>query len=280
MFRRTASSLTCGMMAVTMLASSVAMAADDPLRGARQQRNDFHHNSNQQQRSSVGINHTQRQNDNNRRWDNDRNDHRGRGRGHDDRRYDNHRHHNSGSRVVVNVNRSYPHYYNNPYYYPRPIYYRERYPAYYYSSYYTQRPIPIIQESPYVEVRCTQRPIIGTVVGGAAGGLIGNQFGRGHSDRGLATLGGVLLGAIIGNSVDRADESCAYQALEYAQPNTQVAWVNPDDDYSYTVTPGAISKENGRYCREYQANVMVGGRLQEGYGRACRQPDGSWEVVD
>jgi hypothetical protein len=35
----------------------------------------------------------------------------------------------------------------------------------------------------------------------------------------------------------------------------------------------------GRYCREFQHQITVGGRLQSGYGVACRQPDGAWEIV-
>jgi len=35
----------------------------------------------------------------------------------------------------------------------------------------------------------------------------------------------------------------------------------------------------GRYCREFQHDITVGGRTQEGYGVACRQPDGSWQIV-
>lgn len=37
---------------------------------------------------------------------------------------------------------------------------------------------------------------------------------------------------------------------------------------------------DGRYCREYQAQVMVGGVPQPSYGTACQQPDGSWRVVN
>ena len=35
----------------------------------------------------------------------------------------------------------------------------------------------------------------------------------------------------------------------------------------------------GRYCREFQHEITVGNRLQSGYGVACRQPDGAWEIV-
>lgn len=32
-------------------------------------------------------------------------------------------------------------------------------------------------------------------------------------------------------------------------------------------------------CREYSKTISIGGRLEVGYGRACRQPDGAWEVM-
>lgn len=36
---------------------------------------------------------------------------------------------------------------------------------------------------------------------------------------------------------------------------------------------------SGRQCREFQHTVTIGGRTEQAYGIACRQPDGSWEVV-
>jgi surface antigen len=183
--------------------------------------------------------------------------------------------------TVVNIGNS-PHDYSHadPHRVPAPVgyhHYRRNYP-YFYSSYYTQRLIPVEASAPYVEVQCGDQPITGTIVDGVAGGLIGNQFGHG-GNRAAVTVGGALLGAIIGQSIDRQDESCAYQALEYAQPNTQVGWVNPNDNYAYTVTPGPVTQSSdGRYCREYQAKILVGNSMQDGYGQACRQPDGSWQV--
>jgi len=35
----------------------------------------------------------------------------------------------------------------------------------------------------------------------------------------------------------------------------------------------------GRYCREFQQEVYIGRERQSGYGIACRQPDGAWEIV-
>lgn len=34
------------------------------------------------------------------------------------------------------------------------------------------------------------------------------------------------------------------------------------------------------YCREFTKDIIVGGRVQQGYGTACQQPDGSWQVVN
>ncbi|UCC55778.1 MAG: hypothetical protein JSU75_10565 [Gammaproteobacteria bacterium] len=35
----------------------------------------------------------------------------------------------------------------------------------------------------------------------------------------------------------------------------------------------------GRYCREFQHDVTIGGSREQAYGTACRQPDGSWELI-
>jgi hypothetical protein len=35
----------------------------------------------------------------------------------------------------------------------------------------------------------------------------------------------------------------------------------------------------GRYCREFQHEVTIGGKREQSYGTACRQSDGSWEVI-
>jgi hypothetical protein len=32
-------------------------------------------------------------------------------------------------------------------------------------------------------------------------------------------------------------------------------------------------------CREYNAEVMIGGQPQPAFGTACQQPDGSWQIT-
>jgi surface antigen len=128
---------------------------------------------------------------------------------------------------------------------------------------------------------------LGTLVGAGLGGLAGSQIGSGTGQ--LAAVGaGVLLGGLLGNSVgkslDKADiayaERNAQQSLEYQPSGATSSWVNPDSGNSGSITPTATyQSETGRYCREYQQTVTVGGELQSAYGTACRQPDGSWEIV-
>lgn len=51
----------------------------------------------------------------------------------------------------------------------------------------------------------------------------------------------------------------------------------------YVPTPVYYSNtivNNTSYCREFTRNIVVGGVVQQGYGNACRQPDGSWQIID
>ncbi|MFO1059434.1 MAG: RT0821/Lpp0805 family surface protein [Dongiaceae bacterium] len=130
---------------------------------------------------------------------------------------------------------------------------------------------------------------VGTVAGAGVGGLLGSFIGHGGPAKAAATGAGVLIGGLIGNqigrSLDRADrnyaESTSQQALEYNRSGEPSEWRNPDSGNYGTVTPERTYEDNyGRYCREYQQTIFVGGEPQQAYGTACRQPDGSWQVVN
>ena len=127
------------------------------------------------------------------------------------------------------------------------------------------------------------RELVGSLVGGAAGGLIGTHIGKG-SGRTAAIIGGtvvgVLVGGGIGRSMDQVDRLWMHQTLEYAPSRQATTWRNPDSGAVYEATPMATYQSaNGRYCREFTTTALVGGTRQEVYGTACRQPDGSWEIV-
>lgn len=130
--------------------------------------------------------------------------------------------------------------------------------------------------------RCN-REAIGAVLGAATGGLAGSQIGKG-SGQTAAIIGGTILGAVIGGSIgrsmDEVDQNCIGQALEHASDGQQIVWQNPDSGSQYQVVPTqTVQQSDGRYCREYTATAGVNGRNQQTYGRACRQPDGSWQIV-
>lgn len=128
---------------------------------------------------------------------------------------------------------------------------------------------------------------IGTGLGAAGGAVIGSSFGKGNG-RVVGGVLGALIGAGVGNSIgaslDRADmtyyNQTSQKAFETAQPGQSLPWQNPQSGNSGTITPAAPYRaDNGQYCREFQNKITVGGKTESGYGTACRQPDGSWQIV-
>jgi len=69
-------------------------------------------------------------------------------------------------------------------------------------------------------------------------------------------------------------------ALEYNRTNQASTWVNPDTGGSGSVVPvKTFQNVQGQPCREFQETIVIGGREEQGYGTACRQPDGTWRIV-
>ncbi|MFQ5959595.1 MAG: RT0821/Lpp0805 family surface protein [Alphaproteobacteria bacterium] len=128
---------------------------------------------------------------------------------------------------------------------------------------------------------------VGTLVGAGLGGLAGSQIGSGTGQLaavGAGVLLGGLLGSEVGKSLDKADrlyaDRSAQQTLESTPTGQTSTWQNPDSGNSGTFTPTqTYQTAQGQYCREYQTTVTVGGQTEEAYGTACRQPDGSWQIV-
>ena len=128
---------------------------------------------------------------------------------------------------------------------------------------------------------------VGTVLGGVGGAVIGSNIGKGKGNI-VGIAAGTLLGAALGNSIgaslDRADmqyyNSASQRALETVPSGQVVEWRNPDSGNSGVIVPQNVYKsDTGAYCREYSQTIRVGGEAKKGYGRACRQPDGSWQII-
>lgn len=128
----------------------------------------------------------------------------------------------------------------------------------------------------------------GTLLGAGTGALIGSAFGHGHGRLAavaVGTLAGAMVGQEIGRSLDQQDnqemERTAQQSLETLPSNQTGSWHNPDNDHSGTLTPTrTYQTAQGNYCREYLQTVVVAGNEESAYGTACREPDGSWKIIN
>ncbi|MFL2771352.1 MAG: RT0821/Lpp0805 family surface protein [Rhodospirillaceae bacterium] len=132
----------------------------------------------------------------------------------------------------------------------------------------------------------TENETFGTLLGAAAGAWAGSSIGSGDG-RVVATAVGTMLGASIGNrigrSMDELDLIKAHEAQEYAYAaplGERVIWNNPESgNYGNVTSVRDGYTDSGRYCREYQIEVTVGGQKEQGYGTACREENGSWQIV-
>ncbi len=129
---------------------------------------------------------------------------------------------------------------------------------------------------------------VGTLVGAGLGGLAGSQVGSGSGKLaavGVGVLLGGLLGRHVGKSLDRADriaaDRAAQQSFEHERIGTTTSWSNPDSGHSGTFTPTrTYQTARGQPCREYTTTVIIDGRRETAYGTACREPDGTWKIIN
>ena len=127
---------------------------------------------------------------------------------------------------------------------------------------------------------------LGTVTGMVLGGKIANDLTEDSSKNNLWTLAGVTLGAFLGNeigaSMDKTDILMAQNARSYALENNKVnskaAWKNPDSGNSGVIYPTKTYNLGDQPCREFTQEINIGGKIQTGYGKACRMADGSWQL--
>ncbi|MBT3534522.1 MAG: glycine zipper 2TM domain-containing protein [Rhodospirillaceae bacterium] len=133
-----------------------------------------------------------------------------------------------------------------------------------------------------------QKQTLGTLLGAVGGAVAGSQVGKGRGQLvavAAGTLLGGFLGGEIGKSLDNADriamEQNTQRSLEATPSGTTTSWRNPDNGHSGTVTPQpSYQNASGQYCREYEQSISVDGKTETAYGTACRQPDGSWKIVN
>ena len=126
---------------------------------------------------------------------------------------------------------------------------------------------------------------VGTVLGAVGGAAAGAALGDGKWWAiGAGALVGGVVGNRIGNYLDQQDQRRAVQNANYALSHNSDGqtsrWSNPQNNTSgYTTPVKTVQTATGSTCRTYQTGASAGGQNQSGTGTACRQPDGTWKVV-
>jgi len=106
----------------------------------------------------------------------------------------------------------------------------------------------------------------------------------------LMMLFGLLVGVVPATAEDESQlDSVEVQAMadtfQYALENNPTStpsdWANPDNERSGAVVPThTFENGQGQPCREFVTTIIIAGQEEQGYGTACRQPDGQWKLVD
>ena len=130
----------------------------------------------------------------------------------------------------------------------------------------------------------------GTIIGGVAGAVVGNQFGKG-SGRTAATALGAIIGATAGRSIGASLDATSrqqagmatYEALDSAELGESITWENPANEGGPAMGTATITRQGsnsrGQTCREFHQTVIIGGREEQSYGTACRDENGDWKIV-
>lgn len=137
----------------------------------------------------------------------------------------------------------------------------------------------------YRECRTSSDPA-GVLLGALIGGLLGNAAGDG---RGSATAAGVIIGGAMGaamtKDMDCEDRSYAYRSyyngFNSGRPGARYSWNNPRTRHRGDIVVGNYYNDrSGFRCTTFNQTVYIQGRARVSRGHACRQPDGTWAVVD
>lgn len=135
---------------------------------------------------------------------------------------------------------------------------------------------------------------MGCLLGAAAGGFGGAQFGKGSGQL-AATAAGTLLGCGAGSAIQDRDQQYApapryryqqqprrqfrsrYNEYRYRQPQQQVIYVQAAPQPALQPVQRACP-----YSREFQlpGTIIVGGREVQAYGQGCSHDGGrTWNIT-
>lgn len=130
---------------------------------------------------------------------------------------------------------------------------------------------------------------VGGLGGAALGGVLGAALtsGKSSSTRAFAAAAGAVVGLLAGSEVgrslddnDKRNAAAAQEKAATAPLGQTIAWNNPNSGNSGAYTPTRDGyASDGRYCREFEETIVIGGKTERGTGVACRNPDGTWKII-
>ena len=86
------------------------------------------------------------------------------------------------------------------------------------------------------------------------------------------------------SELDEADQTTMIQhfnrAMESAPTGQAVTWTNPSSGTSVQLSATrTFQQSDGTYCREFSQSIKSKGEPSTTKGVACRQSDGSWQII-
>jgi surface antigen len=111
------------------------------------------------------------------------------------------------------------------------------------------------------------RQVLSTLVGAGAGGLVGNQFGRGSGKAAMTGLG-TLAGGAAGLYLSQPPQPKPYAAQQPAYGYQQQGYQQPPAVYQ----PQPV-------CREMASAALINGRAEQVNGVACLNQNGTWTRI-
>jgi hypothetical protein len=71
-----------------------------------------------------------------------------------------------------------------------------------------------------------------------------------------------------------------YSTAAPPRDSTGIQWSEPSISPKDKAGKINTSASAAGPCREFQQNIIIDGKRQKAHGTACRQPDGSWRIVN
>ena len=95
--------------------------------------------------------------------------------------------------------------------------------------------------------------------------------------------GGGLVGGAFGAKLDKSDKQVAldaeYKALEYGKGSEAIDWASASGATGGKVIAGQPYRVGSQDCRQYSHMITTAGVDQSSRGTACRNPDGTWTLL-